>query len=185
MDIAQFDVLAESLREQSAASLTRYGFPLIEGRTATDDEVSQVETRLGVNNYKAFMVRYGGGMFGSVELFPIVSRESDHDDDLLSVNDREFPDRTFVAVAPVGTGDHWGSSSAADMARGLPNGDCAYLGLPRRPCAATREVIKMVEEHHLASSQPLPVDDRQVGKRIRKVFVTRHVHHGTRILATG
>lgn len=111
MDIAQFDALAEPLREQSAASLARYGFPLMEGRTATDDEVSQVETRLEValpENYKAFMVRYGGGMFGSVELFPIVSRESAHEEDLLSVNDREFPDRTFVAVAPVGTGDHWG-----------------------------------------------------------------------------
>ncbi|MFD0743167.1 hypothetical protein ACFQ1L_16295 [Phytohabitans flavus] len=31
-----------------------------------------------------------------------------HDEDLRSVNDREFPDRTFIAVAPVGTGDHWG-----------------------------------------------------------------------------
>lgn len=111
MDIAQFDVLAESLPEQSAASLAKYGFALIEGCTATDDEVCQAETRLGVtlpDNYKAFMVRYGGGMFGSVDLFPIVNRESDHDEDLLSVNDREFPDRTFIAVSPVGTGDHWG-----------------------------------------------------------------------------
>ncbi|BCJ47818.1 hypothetical protein GCM10010168_21770 [Actinoplanes ianthinogenes] len=29
-------------------------------------------------------------------------------DDLRTINDREFPDRSFVAVAPVGTGDHWG-----------------------------------------------------------------------------
>jgi hypothetical protein len=111
MDIAQFDVLAESLRQESAASLAKCGFPLIDGRTATDDEVSEVETRLGVTlpeRYKAFMVRYGGGVFGHVELFPIVSHGSDHDQDLRSVNDHEFPDRTFIAIAPVGTGDHWG-----------------------------------------------------------------------------
>ncbi|MBL6280293.1 hypothetical protein JMF97_29445 [Micromonospora fiedleri] len=53
------------------------------------------------------MMRYGGGMVGCVELFPIVSAGSG-DDDVESVNDREFPDRTFIAIAPVGTGDHWG-----------------------------------------------------------------------------
>jgi hypothetical protein len=52
------------------------------------------------------MMRYGGGMFGFVELFPIVSRG--RGDDVVAVNRREFPDREFVAVAPVGTGDHWG-----------------------------------------------------------------------------
>jgi len=31
MDIMRFDVLAESLRQESAASLAKYGFPLIEG----------------------------------------------------------------------------------------------------------------------------------------------------------
>ncbi|MEH1127339.1 SMI1/KNR4 family protein [Micromonospora sp. CPCC 206061] len=111
MEIAQFDVLVESLRRASAASLAKYGFPLIEGLTVTGDEVTKVETRLGValpEKYKAFMVHYGGGMFGTVDLFPISRHGTDHDDDLASVNDREFPDRTFIAVAPVGTGDHWG-----------------------------------------------------------------------------
>jgi antitoxin YobK len=110
MDIMQFDLLAESLRQESAASLAKYGFPLIEGYTVTEREISEVETHLDVilpELYKAFMIRYGGGRFGSVELFPIVSHDSG-DENLRSVNDREFPDRTFIAVAPVGTGDHWG-----------------------------------------------------------------------------
>jgi hypothetical protein len=114
MDIAQFDVLVESLRRASAASLAKYGFPLIEGLTATDDEVTYVETRLGValpDRYKAFMVSYGGGMFGTVELFPIVRHGIDHDDDLTSVNDREFPDRTFVASPRSAPGITGGSQS--------------------------------------------------------------------------
>jgi hypothetical protein len=53
------------------------------------------------------MMRYGGGVFGFVELFP-VAPVSSGTDDLRTFNDREFPDRSFVAVAPVGTGDHWG-----------------------------------------------------------------------------
>ncbi|TDB78738.1 SMI1/KNR4 family protein [Micromonospora sp. KC721] len=38
---------------------------------------------------------------------PIVNRGS-YSDDVTSVNDREFPDREFIAIAPAGTGDHWG-----------------------------------------------------------------------------
>jgi hypothetical protein len=48
-----------------------------------------------------------GGVFGFVDLFHVVSR-SPNGDDLTSVNEREFPGREFIAVAPVGTGDHWG-----------------------------------------------------------------------------
>ena len=58
------------------------------------------------------------------------------------------------------------------------------LLLARRPGTATSEAIKIVEELDLASRQPLPLDHRKVRKRIRKVLVTRHVHHGARILAT-
>ena len=73
--------------------MTRCGLPLIEGHTATDDEVAGVEQQLGVTlpaKYKDFMMRYGGGMFGFVDLFPIVSRGR-KGDDLKSVNNREFP----------------------------------------------------------------------------------------------
>ena len=53
------------------------------------------------------MMRYGGGVFGFVKLFPVAPVPS-KTEDLRTLNDREFPDRSFVAVTPVGTGDHWG-----------------------------------------------------------------------------
>jgi antitoxin YobK len=111
MNLPEFDALAEPLRQKSAASEAKHGFALIEGRTATADEIASVEHQMGVilpEKYKAFMMRYGGGVFGFVELFPIVTQSEEHGNDLRTINDQEFPDSTFVAVAPVGTGDHWG-----------------------------------------------------------------------------
>lgn len=111
MDLADFDTLAEALRQKSAASHAAYGFALIEGRTATSDEIADVERRIGTifpDKYKVFMTRYGGGQFGFVDLIPIVADPEEHEDDLCTVNDREFRERDFVAVAPVGTGDYWG-----------------------------------------------------------------------------
>ena len=111
MDPAEFDALIEPLRQRSAASAAVHGLALIEGCTATANEIADVEHQMGVvlpAKYKEFMMRYGGGVFGFVELFPIVIHAADDGEDLRSVNDREFPDRTFIAVAPVGTGDHWG-----------------------------------------------------------------------------
>jgi hypothetical protein len=111
MNLREFDALAEPLGQKSAASEAEYGFALVEGRTATADEIASVEYQMGVilpEKYRAFMMRYGGGMFGFVELFPIVTQSEERGNDLRTINDQEFPDRTFVAVAPVGTGDHWG-----------------------------------------------------------------------------
>ncbi|WP_433796518.1 SMI1/KNR4 family protein [Actinoplanes sp. CA-252034] len=110
MDPTEFDALAEPLRERSAAMAAEHGFSLIEGRTATAEEITAVELSMGVvlpDKYKAFMMRHGGGMFGFLDLFPIVSTPGRYDD-LETVNDDEFPDRGFVVVSPVGTGDHWG-----------------------------------------------------------------------------
>ncbi|MFV2112895.1 SMI1/KNR4 family protein [Micromonospora sp. LOL_025] len=110
MELAEFEALAEPLRRKSAAEQAEYGWALIEGHTATPEEIMSVEREMAValpDKYKAFMMRYGGGAFGFVELFPIVPVPSSWDD-LHTLNDREFPDRSFVAVAPVGTGDHWG-----------------------------------------------------------------------------
>jgi hypothetical protein len=110
VDLAEFDALIEPLRHQSVVSMAQHGFPLIDGHTATADEVADVEQGLGVilpAKYKSFMMRHGGGMFGFVDIFPVVSH-SPNGDDLTSVNKREFPGRDFVAIAPVGTGDHWG-----------------------------------------------------------------------------
>ncbi|GID32906.1 SMI1/KNR4 family protein [Paractinoplanes brasiliensis] len=110
MDLTEFDARVEELRVKSAASQANYGFALIDGRVASDDEIAEIERRMGVTlptAYKAFMRSYGGGMFGFVDLLPIVGEPDGREDDLLTVNDREFPDRSFVAVAPVGTGDYW------------------------------------------------------------------------------
>ena len=77
---------------------------------ATEGEISQAERALGVrlpDQYKDFMLRYGGGAFMSLDILPVVSKGSDSD--LVSVNLREESfDVPFVAVAPVGTGDWWG-----------------------------------------------------------------------------
>ena len=110
MDLAEFEALAEPLLRKSVAKQAEYGFALIEGHTVTAEEIKDVEREIAValpNKYKAFMMRYGGGVFGFVELFPVAPVPSGADD-LRTLNDREFPDRSFVAVAPVGTGDHWG-----------------------------------------------------------------------------
>jgi hypothetical protein len=112
VDLAEFDVLAVPLQRKSAESVARYGFALIEGRTPTPDEIAHVEDRMGVifpDKYKAFMTRYGGGAFGFVELLPLVDPDKpDEDDDVWTVNARDFPGHDFVAVAVVGTGDYWG-----------------------------------------------------------------------------
>jgi hypothetical protein len=110
MDLAEFEALAEPLRRKSTASQAQYGFTLIDGQTATAEEIAKAELDMAVAfpvRYKAFMSRFGGGVFGFVELFPIVATPDGYDD-LRTANDREFPDRGFLAVAAVGTGDHWG-----------------------------------------------------------------------------
>ena len=112
MDLAEFDALAVPLQRKSAESVARYGFALIEGRTATPEEIALIEDRMGVifpAKYKVFMTRYGGGVFGFVELLPLVEPDKpDEYGDVWTVNARDFPDHEFVAVAVVGTGDYWG-----------------------------------------------------------------------------
>lgn len=109
MELAEFEVLAEPLRRKPAVYQVEYGFALIEGHTVSAEEIANVEREMAVvlpYKYKAFMMRYGGGAFGFVDLFPLLP--ASEWDDLRTLNDQEFPDRSFVAVAPVGTGDHWG-----------------------------------------------------------------------------
>ena len=110
MDLAEFDALAQPLLQESAAKQAQYGFAFVEGHTVTAEEITGVEREMAIafpDKYKAFMMRYGGGIFGFVELFPLAPVPSGADD-LRTVNDREFADRRFVAIAPAGTGDHWG-----------------------------------------------------------------------------
>lgn len=47
-------------------------------------------------------------MFGFVDLLPLVEPEKPgRHGEVWTENDRYFPDRDFVAVAEVGTGDYW------------------------------------------------------------------------------
>jgi antitoxin YobK len=74
MELAEFEALAEPLRRRPAALRADHGFALIEGHTATAREIASVERDMGValpGKYKSFMMRYGGGAFGFVELFPV------------------------------------------------------------------------------------------------------------------
>ncbi|MBM7489460.1 hypothetical protein JOD64_000682 [Micromonospora luteifusca] len=113
MDFAEFDEQVLSLR----ARVARSGFDAVEdfkvikGLTASAEETAEAERRLSVTlpeQYKAFMVRYGGGSFGFLDLLPIPAAGSSNQvDDVVSVSQAEFRDGSFVAIAPVGTGDYW------------------------------------------------------------------------------
>ncbi|GAA0577171.1 hypothetical protein GCM10010172_72350 [Paractinoplanes ferrugineus] len=151
MDPTEFDALAEGMHAKSAASQANYGFALIDGRVAGDDEIAFVERRMGValpTAFKAFMRSYGGGMFGFIDLLPIVVEPDGREDDLLTVNDREFPDRSFVAVAPVGTGDYW----AFPVADGRCRDEvwfCFHDG--GEPEAVAADFLEFVASHGLKS----------------------------------
>ena len=119
MDFTEFDRLVAPLRARSAELQAAHGFALIEARTASGQELSEAEQRLGAtlpSQYKTFMMHYGGGQFGSVDLLPVTPAVPDGED-VVSVSTREDPGGLFVAVAPVGTGDYWGFP--------VVNGQCA------------------------------------------------------------
>src|SRR5690349_21651506 len=111
MEFEQFDQLVEPLRLRAVA-FDEEDFKLIEARTASPEELADAERALGATlpaQYKMFMERYGGGMFGFVDLLPVRAGRSRKDvDDIVSVSRAEFPDGSAVALAPVGTGDFWG-----------------------------------------------------------------------------
>lgn len=113
MEFEEFDQRVRSLRTRAA----RTGFEgveddkVIEGLTASADEIAEAERALGASlpaQYRTFMMRYGGGAFGFLDLLPIPGAGSAHHlEDVVSISQAEFPDGSFVAVAPVGTGDYW------------------------------------------------------------------------------
>jgi len=110
VDFAEFDRLVEPLRARSAAMQASHGFALIDARSASAQELLEAEQRLGAtlpSQYKTFMMHYGAGQFGSVDLLPITPVIPGRED-VVSVSKREDPAGSFVAVAPVGTGDYWG-----------------------------------------------------------------------------
>jgi antitoxin YobK len=109
VDFTEFDRLVEPMRARSAALQAEYGFALIDARAASAQELLEAEEHLGAtlpSQYKTFMMHYGGGQFGLIDLLPVTPIRGD--DDIVSVNQRENPAGSFVAIAPVGTGDYWG-----------------------------------------------------------------------------
>ncbi|GGN73061.1 hypothetical protein GCM10010112_42120 [Actinoplanes lobatus] len=101
-------------------------------------------------------MRFGGGLFGFVELFPIMAAPEEARD-LRTVNDREFPDRTFVVVAPVGTGDHWGFP--VRDGRCQEQVWCTYHdAVDDEPVAA--DFLEFVAEHGLKSSSDRALERR-------------------------
>jgi len=109
VDFTEFDRLVEPLRARSAAMKPAHGFGFIDGRTVSAQELLDAEQLLGVklpSRYKTFMMRYGGGQFGSVDLLPVTPIPGG--EDVVSVSQREDRAGSFVVVAPVGTGDYLG-----------------------------------------------------------------------------
>ncbi|MEU6074238.1 SMI1/KNR4 family protein [Micromonospora sp. NPDC047074] len=113
MDLEEFDQHVQSLRTRAARSGFEEieDFKVIEGLTVSAEDITEAERALGATlpePYKAFMLRYGGGQFGFLDLLPMPTASSAHHvDDVVYVSQAEFPDGSFVAVAPVGTGDYW------------------------------------------------------------------------------
>ena len=110
VDFAEFDRLVQPLQARSAAMHALHGFALIDAITASAQELLDAEQCLGArlpSQYRTFMIRYGGGQFGSVDLLAIPPRMPGRED-VASVSKREDPAGSFVAIAPVGTGDYWG-----------------------------------------------------------------------------
>jgi hypothetical protein len=111
MEFEEFDELLERVRRTPAATPPDSDIKAFDFWVATDDDIRRTETQLGVRlpaQYKEFMRRYGGGAFLGVELIPMASPDS-HEEDLVELNQVERL-TNFVAIAPVGTGDHWGFS---------------------------------------------------------------------------
>lgn len=113
MELEEFDQHVASLRDRAARSdvAAIEDFALIEGLTASAQEIAEAERALGAvlpAKYKAFLLRYGAGQFGFLDLLPVPAAGAmRHHEDVVAVSRAEFPDGTFVAVAPVGTGDYW------------------------------------------------------------------------------
>jgi hypothetical protein len=79
------------------------------------------------------MISYGGGMFGFVDLFPIVGRGR-NSDDIMSVHEREFPIGSSLPSrrwVPVTTGAFRSPTVAATT---RPGGICSLLLVPLRAC---------------------------------------------------
>jgi hypothetical protein len=111
--VDRFDEFGRLVDAAQAEHLGK-GYPaeikLFEFLAASDDDLVAAEEELGTvfpDAYKQVMKRYGGGMFGFVDLLPLRS-PGRRGGDLVSENSGDWAVAGFVAVAPAGTGDMWG-----------------------------------------------------------------------------
>lgn len=100
MDFAEFDAhLARARAQHPTGDFDRW--------RATPADLARVERELGVRlppQYRHFLQVHGAGQFLFVELLPAGDAHR-WAETLLQANP---PPVTFVAIAPVGTGDYWG-----------------------------------------------------------------------------
>lgn len=107
MSPAEFEEFVGAVRRENPAWLD--GF---EALIATSSEVAEIEHELGVrlpDEYRWFMMRYGGGAFGFLDVLPV--RPGAGFEGLVEANAEPIA-ANFIAVAPVGTGDQWGFRSS-------------------------------------------------------------------------
>lgn len=97
MDFEEFDQHVQLLRARAARSGFEEieDFKVIEGLTTSAEEIADAERALGVTlpaQYKTFMMRYGGGQFGFLDLLLISATGPPHHDDVVFVSRAEIPD---------------------------------------------------------------------------------------------
>lgn len=113
MEVEEFEVLLlQGVRAARARRTLPEEFQAFDSWRASDADIDRAETELDTRlpeKYKEFMRRHGGGMFLFVDLLPVISPDG-RAEDLIEVNRGRSRAASFMAVAPVGTGDWWGFS---------------------------------------------------------------------------
>ncbi len=110
MEFAEFDQIVDDARAEEAAMSLPPPLKVVDLMPASSDALARAEQLLHVrlpDKYRTFMTRYGGGQLKFLDILP-VEPFGRLRTGMISVNQAEFPDGSFVAVAPVGTGDWWG-----------------------------------------------------------------------------
>lgn len=112
MEFDEFEGHFDYAQAKFAGNRVPEGVRLFDYARASDQDLDRVEASLGVRlpqKYREFMKRYGGGQFLFIDLL-LATSEDVQTEDLVSVNSNASWNSSFVAVAPVGTGDWWGFS---------------------------------------------------------------------------
>jgi SMI1-KNR4 cell-wall len=112
VDAEEFDAIFRAARSRHAATEALPEIKIFDFWRTTEQDLASVEAILEARlprDYREFMLRYGGGQFLFLDIYPVIS-PSPGRDGLVEANRHSWSDPTFVAVAPVGSGDQWGFS---------------------------------------------------------------------------